>query len=119
MAEVVGGKVVAMSAFTPSGPIVQNHPNQMVQTPDGRLINAGIIASYYDCGRRQGVAKPLVDGEISKHRDVEEKPMISGISQNTPARSGPRDSIRSALFFAEDTGRTSHSTGLSITLLNT
>jgi hypothetical protein len=64
VAQMLGGKVVATNDLTPYGPFVQNDANQMVQMPDGRLINAGIIASYYDRGWSQQSVDALVNGEI-------------------------------------------------------
>ncbi len=64
VAQMMGGKVVAQNYLTPLGPFVQNQPNQMIQMPDGRLINAGIIASYYDRGSSQQTVDRLVNGEI-------------------------------------------------------
>jgi hypothetical protein len=65
VAQILGGKVVATNDLTPYGPFVQNQANQMVQMPDGRLINAGIIASYYDHGWSQQTVDALVNGEIT------------------------------------------------------
>ena len=65
VAQILGGKVVAANDLTPFGPFVQNQANQMVQMPDGRLINAGIIASYYDHGWSQQTVDALVQGEIA------------------------------------------------------
>jgi hypothetical protein len=65
VAQLLGGKVVATNDLTPYGPFVQNQPNQMVQMPDGRLINAGIIASYYDHGWSQQTVDALVQVEIA------------------------------------------------------
>jgi hypothetical protein len=64
VAQMLGGTVVAKNDLTPYGPFVQNDANQMVQMPDGRLINAGIIASYYDRGWSQQSVDALVNGEI-------------------------------------------------------
>jgi hypothetical protein len=63
VAQMLGGKVVTANDLTPYGPFVQNQPNQMVQMPDGRLINAGIIASYYDHGWSQQTVDALVSCE--------------------------------------------------------
>lgn len=65
VAQMLGGKVVEMNAMTPYGPFKQNQPNEMVQMPDGRLINAGIIASYYDHGWAQQTVDALVKGEVA------------------------------------------------------
>ena len=68
VAQMLGGKVVAMDAITPYGPFKQNQPNQMVQMPDGKLINAGLIAGLYDHGYSQGTVDQLVASEVGpKH----------------------------------------------------
>jgi len=64
VAQMLGGKVVARNDITPFGPFVQNQPNQMVQMPDGRLINAGIIASYFDRGATQQSVDALIKAEV-------------------------------------------------------
>ena len=64
VAQMLGGKVVATNDLTPYGPFVQSDANQMVQMPDGRLINAGIIASYFDRGATQQSVDALIKGEI-------------------------------------------------------
>ena len=70
VAQILGGRVVATNDLTPYGPFVQNQPNQMVQMPDGRLINAGIIASYYDRGASQQSVDALINGEIGNKNPV-------------------------------------------------
>jgi hypothetical protein len=65
VAQMMGGTVVAMNAITPYGPFQQNQPNQMVQMPDGRLINAGLIAELYNHGFSQGKVDQMIAGEIS------------------------------------------------------
>jgi hypothetical protein len=64
VAQMVGGKVVETNAITPFGPFVQNQPNQMVQLPNGRLINAGLVASFYDHGYSQQFIDRLVTSEV-------------------------------------------------------
>ena len=65
VAQMVGGTVVATNAITPFGPFTQNQPNQMVQLPNGRMINAGIIASFYDRGYSQQYINMLVSNEVN------------------------------------------------------
>jgi hypothetical protein len=65
VAQMVGGKVVATNAITPFGPFTQNQPNQMVQLPNGRMINAGIIASFYTHGYSQQYVNMLVSNEVN------------------------------------------------------
>jgi hypothetical protein len=65
VAQMLGGTVVAMDAITPFGPFQQNQPNQMVQMPDGKLINAGLIAGLYDHGFTQQAVDRMIAGELS------------------------------------------------------
>ncbi len=65
VAQMLGGKVVTMDAITPFGPFKQNQPNQMVQMPDGRLINAGLVAGYYDHGYTQRMVDNMIAAEVS------------------------------------------------------
>jgi hypothetical protein len=65
VAQMLGGKVVAMNDITPFGPFQQNQPNQMVQMPDGRLINAGLVAGFYDHGFTQQTVDKMIAAEVS------------------------------------------------------
>ena len=65
VAQMLGGKVVAMNAITPYGPFKQNQPNQMVQMPDGKLINAGLVAGFYDHGFTQQMVDKMIAAEVS------------------------------------------------------
>jgi hypothetical protein len=65
VAQMVGGTVVETNAITPYGPFKQNQPNEMVQLPNGRLLNAGIIASFYDHGYSQQYINMLISNEVN------------------------------------------------------
>ncbi len=65
VAQMLGGKVVAMNDITPFGPFQQNQPNQMIQMPDGRLINAGLVAGFYDHGFTQQTVDKMIAAEVS------------------------------------------------------
>ena len=65
VAQMLGGKVVAMDAITPFGPFQQNQPNQMIQMPDGRLINAGLVAGFYDHGYTQQTVDKMIAAEVT------------------------------------------------------
>ena len=65
VAQMLGGKVVAMDAITPFGPFQQNQPNQMIQMPDGRLINAGLVAGFYDHGFSQQMVDRMIAAEVT------------------------------------------------------
>jgi hypothetical protein len=65
VAQMVGGTVVQANAITPYGPFQQNQPNFLVQLPNGRQINAGLFASFYDHGYTQDFVNKLVAAEIN------------------------------------------------------
>ena len=63
VAQMLGGTVVQLDAITPSGPFKQNQPNLMVKMPDGRLVNAGLIAGLYTCGFSQQTVDAMIATE--------------------------------------------------------
>ena len=65
VAQMLGGKVVTADAITPYGPFTQNEPNQMVQMPDGRLINAWLVAGFYDHGYTQQTVNKMIAAEVT------------------------------------------------------
>jgi len=65
VAQMLGGKVVAMNDITPFGPFQQNLPNQMIRLPNGRLINAGLVAEFYDHGLTQQMVDKMIAAEVS------------------------------------------------------
>jgi len=65
VAQMLGGTVVERNDVTPNGPFQQNQPNEMVQLSNGKLVNAGIIASFYDHGFSQQYVNMLVTNEVS------------------------------------------------------
>jgi len=65
VAEILGGTVVKLDAITPSGPFKQNQPNLMIQMPNGKLINAGLVAGFYDHGCTQQAVDEMIAGEIN------------------------------------------------------
>jgi hypothetical protein len=65
VAQMLGGKVVATDAITPYGPFKQNQQNLMVQMPDGRMINAGLVAGFYDHGYSQQTVDKMIAAEVS------------------------------------------------------
>jgi hypothetical protein len=65
VAELVGGSVVQSSQFTPNGgPFLQQQQNQMVRLADGRLINPGLVASFYTHGYSQSYIDQMVAAEV-------------------------------------------------------
>lgn len=66
VAQMLGGTVVASNEFTAAGsPFVQQQPNLMVQMPDGRRINAGLVASFYAHGYPQSYIDALITAQIN------------------------------------------------------
>ena len=66
VAQMLGGTVVASNEFTATGsPFVQQQPNLMVQMPDGRRINAGLVASFYAHGYPQSYINTLIAAQIN------------------------------------------------------
>jgi hypothetical protein len=62
VAQMVGGTVVQSNQFTPNGgPFQQQQANWMVQLPNGKLINPGLVASFYTHGYPQS----YIDGMIA------------------------------------------------------
>jgi hypothetical protein len=66
VAQMLGGTVVASNEFTAAGsPFVQQQPNLMVEMPDGRRINAGLVASFYAHGYPQSYINSLIAAQIN------------------------------------------------------
>jgi len=62
---MVGGTVVESNQFTPSGgTFSQQQPNQMVRLPDGRMINPGLVASFYTHGYPQSYVDMMISSEV-------------------------------------------------------
>ena len=65
VAQMVGGTVVQGSSFTPNGgAFAQQQPNYMVQLADGRMINPGLVASFYTHGYPQSYIDQMVACEV-------------------------------------------------------
>jgi hypothetical protein len=65
VAQMAGGTVVESKQFTPAGgAFAQQQPNYMVQLNDGRLINPGLVASFYTHGYSQSYVDQMVAAEI-------------------------------------------------------
>ena len=68
VAQMLGGTVVAEDEFAPAtanDPYQQEQPNLMVQLPDGALINAGVIASFYTHGYSQSMVNSMIANEVN------------------------------------------------------
>lgn len=66
VAQLVGGQVVAQNALTGSGgPYQQLQPNLMVEMPNGRLINPGVVASFYTHGYPQSTVDQMIANEVA------------------------------------------------------
>jgi hypothetical protein len=64
IAAMVGGQVVEQNAIAANGAMRQQVPNQMIQLSDGRVVNAGLIADFYDHGYPQSYIDMLIQNEI-------------------------------------------------------
>jgi hypothetical protein len=65
VANMVGGKVIQTNQFTPTGgSFAQQQPNYMVQLQDGRMINPGLVASFYTHGYPQSYVDMMVACEV-------------------------------------------------------
>jgi len=64
LAQMYGGTVEEMNAITPFGPFKQNQMNEMIRFPNGNVVNAGILASYYDRGLTQAQIDTAIAAEI-------------------------------------------------------
>jgi hypothetical protein len=58
VAQMVGGTAVQLNPN--SGPFQQQQGNWMVQLPNGKLINPGIVASFYTHGYPQGYIQGMI-----------------------------------------------------------
>lgn len=66
VARMLGGKVVKSNESTAAGsPFIQQQPNLMVEMPDGRMINAGLVASFYAHGYPQAHIDSLIAAQIN------------------------------------------------------
>jgi len=65
VAQMVGGTVVQAYSFTPNGgAFAQMQPNQMVQLPNGKLVNPGLIAAFYTHGYPQSYIDQMIASEV-------------------------------------------------------
>ena len=65
VAQMAGGTVVETQQFTPGGgAFSQQQPNYMVKLADGRLINPGLVASFYTHGYSQSYVDQMVAAEF-------------------------------------------------------
>jgi hypothetical protein len=67
VASLVGGTVVQKNDILTSGPFQQSAPNELIQFADGRTVNAGLIANFFNHGYPQSyidsLLKNVTDGE--------------------------------------------------------
>jgi hypothetical protein len=64
IAAMVGGQVVEQNAIAANGAMRQQVPNEMIQLSNGRVVNAGLIADFYDHGYPQSYIDMLIQNEI-------------------------------------------------------
>ena len=64
IAAMVGGQVVEQDAIAANGAMRQQVPNEMIQLSNGSVVNAGLIADFYDHGYPQSYIDMLIQNEI-------------------------------------------------------
>ncbi len=65
VAQMLGGTVVQNYSFTPNGgPFAQQQACTMVKLPDGRLVNPGLVASFYTHGYPQSYIDMMIAAEV-------------------------------------------------------
>ena len=64
IAAMVGGQVVEQDAIAANGAMRQQVPNEMIQLANGNVVNAGLIADFYDHGYPQSYIDMLIQNEI-------------------------------------------------------
>jgi len=66
VAQLVGGTVVEQNDMVTGGPFSQSAPNEMIQFADGRQVNAGLVANFFNHGYSQSyidtLLKQVADG---------------------------------------------------------
>jgi hypothetical protein len=66
VAKLVGGTVVEQNDMVTGGPFSQSAPNEMIQFADGRQVNAGLVANFFNHGYSQSyidtLLKQVADG---------------------------------------------------------
>ncbi len=67
VAQMLGGTVVQMNAFTnaPGTTFQQQQPNEMVKLPNGGLINPGLVAGFYTHGYPQSMVDQMISNEVA------------------------------------------------------
>jgi hypothetical protein len=65
VAQMVGGTVVASDQIADAGGFMQQQPNEMVQLSNGTLINAGLVASFYNHGYPQSYIDQMIANEVN------------------------------------------------------
>jgi hypothetical protein len=64
LAQMYGGTVEEANAITPFGPFKQNQMNEMIRFSNGNVVNAGILAAYFNRGLTQEQIDSAIAGEI-------------------------------------------------------
>ena len=67
VAAMLGGKVIQQNAILGdnSGSFSQSEANQMVELSNGRVINPGLVASFFTHGYPQSYIDRLIAAEVS------------------------------------------------------
>jgi hypothetical protein len=65
LAQMYGGTVVQRNYMAPNGGFQQTDMNQMIQFPNGAVLNAGLLASYFNLGLTQTQIDQTVATDIN------------------------------------------------------
>lgn len=65
VAKMVGGTVFEQNAICPSGPMIQDQVNEMILLPNGKQLNAGLVADIFNHGRSQAVVDQMLKEEVA------------------------------------------------------
>jgi hypothetical protein len=66
LAQMYGGTVVEQNALAPYCGYQQTHMNEMIRFSNGNVINAGLLASYYNQGWSQAQVDKAILAEINQ-----------------------------------------------------
>ncbi len=65
VAQMLGGTVVQSNELASGGSFGQQQPNEMVELPNGKTVNAGLVAAFYTHGYPQSYIDQLIASTVS------------------------------------------------------
>lgn len=64
VAALVGGTVIQTNTLASGGGFQQSTPNEMVQLPNGKLINPGLVADFFNHGYPDSYIQRMIQQEV-------------------------------------------------------